>query len=605
VIRKYFLSRRPIFPALALTLLPGLSAPAQAIDPAPATPAPATPAPATPAPATPAPAAPAPAAPSGPTVAGPAPTTGPAEPATPTPAPTPLVPPTVPVAPADVPPVPANPAPPPAPAAPPLGQAPGPSVLGTPPNQADQTQAAPGAVVAPRPTTLPARGAYQITGNDAALSVFAVSADAQELFTALAEKAGLRLVVDDTVSRRITVNILQKPARQILDDIVSAYGLSAADVGGVTMISEGIPRSPSSYLLSDITAIPTKYVDAANARNLLPVFLQDYVKVNSEQNAVVLSAPTQVLEKFRQDIGQFDIPASQIVVDLLLVELTNTTVDQLGLSLTYHNGREGPAIDPAAGTITYEAGGTVNSAGVITQLPNQFFARLSALQQKGQARVRANPRIATVSGRQASIFVGQQRYVATPIDTGGNGGSRNYIDAGVNLAITPYTGGQGQILVDVNAEVSTLSAPDPATHLPEKSTRTAKTVVRVKDGQTIVIGGLVQQETRDVRTKVPVLGDIPILGPLLFQTKNVQTTQTELVLFITPRILSNTGHLPGAEERALKARFLDSDLNRPLPPAPRPPDPPIPPSLRLPGLSPEIAIPPPAGAAPAPVKSKK
>ena len=485
-------------------------------------------------------------------------------------APAPLPPPTVPVAPAAAPPLPANPAPPPTPDAPPLGQA-------------------------PAPTKLPERGTYQITGDASALSVFAVSADAQELFTALAEKAGLRLVVDDTVSRRLTVNILHKPARQILDDIVSAYGLSAADVGGVLMISEGIPRSPSSYLLSDISSIPTKYVDAANARNLLPVFLQDYVKVNSEQNAVVLSAPTEVLAKFREDIGQFDIPASQIVVDLLLVELTDTTVDQLGLALTYHNGREGPAIDPAAGTITYEAGGAVDSTGVITHLSNQFFARLSALQQQGRARVRANPRIATVSGRQATIFVGQQRYVATPIDTGGNGGSRNYIDAGVNLAITPYTGGQGQILVDVNAEVSTLSAPDPATHLPEKSTRTAKTVVRVKDGQTIVIGGLVQQETRDVRTKVPVLGDIPFLGPLLFQTKNVQTTQTELVLFITPRILSNTGHLPAAEEAALKARFLDSDLNRSLPPAPRPPDPPIPPSLRLPGLDPEAPTSAPAG----------
>lgn len=143
--------------------------------------------------------------------------------------PVPLMPPTVPVAPADVQPVPANPAPPPPPAAPP-------------------------------PTSpLPTQGSYQITGNDAALSVFAVSADAQELFTALAEKAGLRLVVDDTVSRRLTVNILHKPARQILDDIISAYGLSSAEVEGVTMICEGIPRSPSSYLL--------------------PVFLQDYVKV--------------------------------------------------------------------------------------------------------------------------------------------------------------------------------------------------------------------------------------------------------------------------------------------------------------------------------------
>ncbi|MBV9467788.1 MAG: hypothetical protein JOZ57_00925, partial [Abitibacteriaceae bacterium] len=88
-----------------------------------------------------------------------------------------------------------------------------------------------------------------------------------------------------------------------------------------------------------------------------------------------------------------------------------------------------------------------------------------------------------------------------------------------------------------------------------------------RNGQTIVIGGLKQQETSNVRTRVPVLGSIPVLGPLLFQTKNITTTQTELVLFITPRILSDTGHLPDAEEKTLKQNFLDSNLNRPLPPA--------------------------------------
>ena len=223
---------------------------------------------------------------------------------------------------------------------------------------------------------LPDAGKYAIEGDAASLSVFAVSTDAQELFTALADKANLRVVIDDTVSRRLTVNITHTPARQVIDEIVSAYGLSAADVDGVTMISEGIPRSPSSYLLSDITSIPTKYVNAANARNLLPVFLQDYVKVNSEQNAVVLSAPTEVLTKFREDIAQFDIPASQIQVDLLLVDLTDTNVDQLGLTLTYQNGGQGPSIDPGAGNIAYNA---------VTSLPNLFLANLQALQQSGKA----------------------------------------------------------------------------------------------------------------------------------------------------------------------------------------------------------------------------
>ena len=418
--------------------------------------------------------------------------------------------------------------------------------------QAQQTDA--GKPKTTPPPLLPARGTYKLSGKANLMSVFAVSTDAQELFTAIAERAGLKLVVDDSVSRKITINLENKTAREILDAIVSAYGLSSAEVEDVVMISEGIPRSPSSYLLSDITSIPTKYVNAASARNLLPVFLQDFVKINAEQNAVVLSAPTEVLTKFREDISQFDIAAAQILVEVQLVELTDTSADQLGLNMSYVNGKQGPGIDPTLGTIRYQA---------ITTLTNGFTANLKALIEKSQARVKAAPRIATVSGRGASIFVGRQRYVATPIESSGGdfggfggGGSRNYIDAGVRLTITPFTGGQGQILIRVDAEVSTLSAPDPVTNLPERSTRKANTEVRVGNGQTLVIGGLDEQETRDVRTKVPILGDIPLLGPAFFQTKNVRTSKTELVLLVTPRILSATGHLTDAEEKALKEKFL-------------------------------------------------
>jgi type IV pilus assembly protein PilQ len=400
---------------------------------------------------------------------------------------------------------------------------------------------------------LPSRGTYRIEGDAARMTVFSVSTDAQEVLTAIAARASLKLVVDDSVSRKLTVNIVDKPARQIVDDIAGAYGLSVADVQGVTMVSEGIPRSASSYLLSDIQAIPTKYVDAANARNLLPVFLQDYVKVNAEQNAVVLSAPRDVLNKFRQDIAQFDIPASQILVDLLLVELTDSTADQLGLTLSFSNAGSGIVLNPSIGSTVLQA---------ITRLPARFGVTLRALEEQGKARVRANPRIATVSGRRATIFVGRQRYVATPIE-----GGRNFIDAGVRLNITPYTGGQKQVLVDVDAEVSTLSAPDPITRLPEKSTRTANTTVRVNDGQTIVIGGLKQQESRDIRTRVPLLGDLPLVGGL-FRGRDKRTTQSELLLFITPRLLSDTGHLPAEEEKQLTDRFLRSDLSQPLPPLP-------------------------------------
>jgi type II secretory pathway component GspD/PulD (secretin) len=464
------------------------------------------------------------------------------------------------------------------PAPPQAGSAPGLTPAdAAPPGAAAAASAARGGSAGADP--IPARGSYRLAGTADKLDLSAVSVDLQELITAIADRAQVPVVIDDVVSRRVTLNITGRDARRVITDIAHAYGLAIADVNGVTMISEGIPRSPSSYLLSDIRSIPTRYVNAANARNLLPVFLQDHVKVNAEQNAVVLSAPADVLEKFQGDIRQFDIPASEIEVELLLVELTDSTIDQLGLLLTWQNNGQGPIIDPGAGTIRYQA---------ITALPDKFAANLRALQQQGKARVRANPRIATVSGRRASIFVGRQRYVATPIDLGDRQGQRNFIDAGVRLGMTPYTGGEGQVLIDVDAEVSTLSAPDPTTNLPEKSTRTASTIVRVGDGKTLVIGGLTQQETRDVRTKIPLLGDLPVFGPLLFQTKDVRTTKTELVLFITPRVLTTTGRRPATEEELLKQRYLDADLSRPVPPLPTPP---LPPQTIAPGLSPEAAKP--------------
>lgn len=410
----------------------------------------------------------------------------------------------------------------------------------------------------PAGSVLPVRGTYRITGDTKALSIFAVSVDASELFTAIASKANLPVVVDDAVSRKITINLRNRSPKLALSDICDAYGLSIADVDGITMISGGIPTSPSSYLLSEIASIPTRYVIAANARNLLPVFLQDYVKVNAEQNAVVLSAPRDVLIKFGEDIAQFDIPASQILVELLLVELTDTSLDVFNLPVNYLNAGQGPSVDPVNGNVTYK--------GFSTQ-DKQFQATLTGLISKGKARVRANPRIATVSGRPASFFVGIQRYVATPIDS--LQGSKNNIDAGVRLQVTPYTGGQGQVLIDVSTEVSTLSAPDPVTKLPEKSTRTASTTVRVDDAKTIVIGGLNQQELRSSRTRVPVLSEVPFLGPLLFQGHTQTATSTELVIFITPRILSNTGHLPEKEEKELETRFLKSDLSKALPVAPQ------------------------------------
>jgi hypothetical protein len=406
----------------------------------------------------------------------------------------------------------------------------------------------------------------EITVTGTGVTVHAVNVYAHLLFTRLAEETGLQLVVDDAIKdRKVTVHITGQSSREIITYIVGAYGLSCGEVGGVLMISEGIPRRPSSYLLSDIESIPTQYVQADNAKGLLPVFLQDHVKVNREQNAVVLSAPADVLEKFREDIKQFDIPAAQIMLEISVVEFTDFDTARYDLGLRWQNAGRGAEFGTLSlpqdnAMLPMREMGELQIQGV-ADLPTEFKGKLQELVSARKARVRASPRIATVSGRWANFFVGIQRYLRQPIEMpsspegGYDGGTSNFIDAGVRLNIAPWTGDGKYIICEVKPEVSTLSALDPVTGLPEKITRTAATTVRVRDGQTIIIGGLGQKEQRRVRTKVPVLGDLPLLGQL-FRSSHTESSQTDLVIFVTPRVLSSTGHLPPAEEQRLSDQFL-------------------------------------------------
>jgi type II secretory pathway component GspD/PulD (secretin) len=285
-------------------------------------------------------------------------------------------------------------------------------------------------------------------------------------------------------------------------------------------------------------------VTPSQAWALLPTFLQGEVKINTDQNAVILSGPKPVLEKFREDVGRFDIPAAQIMLTVDVVEFTSMDTDTFSALLSYGNARIGVSTDSLTGESMLTA---------LTFLPTTFSARLQALVEQRRARVRANPRIATVSGRGANIFIGQQQYLTNPVNIPDRGTSF-YIDAGVSLSITPLTGGDGEIILDLAEEISTLSAPDAITGLPTKTTRSASSTIRVRDGQTVVIGGLRQVEDRSTRHAIPILSRLPLLGPL-FRSKRSEGTMVDLAIFITAHTLDQTGHLPADEERKLKQRM--------------------------------------------------
>ncbi len=384
-----------------------------------------------------------------------------------------------------------------------------------------------------------------ITVGEGGVSLFAVNADAHQLLSELARETGLAIIVDDTVDRKVTLNLVDKQPREILATIVDTYGLSFAEVDEIFILSEGIPNSPSSYLLSSIGSYTTQYVSAGQARELMPAFLTKYVKANASQNAVVLSAPDAVLRRFREDIEQFDQPPAQIMLDVLVVEFTDIDTDTFSTQIGWSNHKLGLAVDSLTGDLNFTA---------IARLTTDFYAWIDALVNARKARVRACPRIATVSGSSAEIFIGTRQYLQIPVSIPGRG-TQNSIDAGVSLDMRPLTGGNGEIILRIEEEISTLGAVSELTGLPEKTTRSAQTTVRVRDGQTLIIGGLRQDESREVRSRIPILSDIPLIGPL-FTSHSIENTTVDLAIFVTARLLSQTGHLPPDEEEAIRRRFL-------------------------------------------------
>jgi type IV pilus assembly protein PilQ len=165
-----------------------------------------------------------------------------------------------------------------------------------------------------------------------------------------------------------------------------------------------------------------------------------------------------------------------------------------------------------------------------------FETALRALEEDGEIDIRANPRLATVNGRPASIFIGREEYysiVTGPLSYPYT--KLELIQVGITLDVTPYVSEDDEITVAIKPEVSDVTGQG-ASDLPVVSKRSVDTKLRVRDGETITVGGLTLR-TENVRsTGVPFLSRIPILG-YLFKQETVSVEEREIVVFITPRII--------------------------------------------------------------------
>ena len=165
-----------------------------------------------------------------------------------------------------------------------------------------------------------------------------------------------------------------------------------------------------------------------------------------------------------------------------------------------------------------------------------FRANLNALVSTGKARILARPNVVTMNGREAEILIGNKiPVIVEHVDNGVRTTTTEYRDAGIKLTYTPRISADGEITANVNAEVSTpYLVPEMRAY--RIITRQANTLVRLRSGDMLTIGGLIDKEENKTFRKVPILGDIPLLGKL-FQSKSRSVEESEIVIIIKAEIL--------------------------------------------------------------------
>jgi len=301
--------------------------------------------------------------------------------------------------------------------------------------------------------------------------------------------------------------------------------------------SGAFPTSPATPAFSP-SGLPTDPVGRD---------VNDAIGIDRRLNAVILKGTPERVAAIKAAITGLDQPVTSVVLETVFVELTETGARNLGLDFNNANNQI------ATATYAFSRGfpglaDTPRGGGVSVNLQAALYAQIA----KGQGRIVSKPRIAAQSGGSAKIVTGDALPILTSIALSGVNAVQQqvqYVNVGVTLQIAPRVSDDGMVTSHVFAVVSSVTGFSQG--YPTISQREASTSATVRDGEAFVIGGLTQEADLKHRSKIPILGDAPVLSAL-FDTENSTRSKTDLYIVVTPHIVRGRvpPETPGAATQA-------------------------------------------------------
>lgn len=414
----------------------------------------------------------------------------------------------------------------------------------------------------------------KLIANPTLITLNLENTDVRTILETMAKKGGLSVIIDDSVSGTVRVSLKAIPLDEALYTILKLKNLTYRKMGQTLLIA-----SEDSFRKKGFSGNATALLrfDNAKAEEVETIFKQmltssqsgagapggaagaasaddlagPKIVVDKRTNAILVTASEEVLDQAKQLKALLDIQTPQVSIEVKMIEVSENGQRQLGMSYGFGGSKFGAGFnnsDPnaTAGGQGNQAGnpGTDNTAITFHALGNytaNFNARLNAIIQDSLATVIANPKVTTQDSKKATIkIVNKHPVVTTTVQPNGPAQSSvSFQDVGQTLDITPRVDTQGYVTLELAPEISARSGGVTVNgnEVPIIDSRSVSTTMRVKDGESIIIGGLSRVDESNVVSKLPILGDIPILGNF-FRTTTTRKFKNEIILLVTPKVQS-------------------------------------------------------------------
>lgn len=371
-------------------------------------------------------------------------------------------------------------------------------------------------------------------------------ADVKTVFDFIGSTFGITVVYDEGAKNLpVSVSVENATPGQAVEAVEKAAGVFHKKIGDTSiLVAQDIKAKRDQYDDLIIRTFQLNIIKASDMANILKNTLNlKRVTVNETMNSLSVRDTKDVIELARKVINVNDRKPAEVLFDVEIIEVNRTKAEQLGLNYGSQIKLALPAF-ANAGTAVSTAFADMLRQGAIT-LP---AFTLNFFKQDVDARMLANPRVRVIEGKKAKIHIGDRVPLRSSIIQDATGQVRytyDYRDIGVLLEVTPRINMDNSVNVSLRLEVSTLgtnigTANDPAYSI---GTRDAETTMMLKDGETAILGGLIRDEDRKNMMKVPVLGDIPVIGSFFVTSVDETGTRTDVLLTITPRVVRSWEHL--------------------------------------------------------------